>query len=475
MLGMTESATAFAALLRAVRSLPRGAAWAFAACLLMAASALVVATAIAPSPLAAQASGEVRRAHMGVATCSGSTCHGRSIGDGTPVRQDEILRWQEESSPSGAHSRAYRVIREARGQAIIRRMGLNDDGVRRECLGCHSAPAAKRIAEGVDCETCHGAAQGWLSSHYTVGASHARNVAQGMTDLVNPRVRAQVCLDCHQSGDGEGQFIAHRIMAAGHPRISFELDLFSSLQQHWNEDADYVARKGGKTNSARQWAVGQAEAVKRSLALFSMPGLGQDGIFPEFTFYDCHSCHRRIYDNQSGEVTAAVNPGRPIHLGMPPYNDENMIMLSAAARTVAPELAAQFDARSRAFHAAMGQGRAQAVQAAGALRQSADALSDRFAGASFGKEQTFAIMNTIASDAIAARLTDYEGAVQSVMAIDTLLNGLVNSGAVSPSAASGLRTRINQAYAAVREPNGFQPAAFRRALGGAVASIRSLR
>ena len=123
----------------------------------------------------------------------------------------------------------------------------------------------------------------------------------------------------------------------------------------------------------------------------------------------------------------------------------------------------------------MGQGRAQAVQAAGALRQSADALSDRFSGVSFSREQTFAIMNTIASDAIAARLTDYEGAVQSVMAIDTLLNGLVNSGAVSPSAAGGLRARINQAYAAVREPNSFQPAAFRRALGGAVASIRSLR
>ena len=115
------------------------------------------------------------------------------------------------------------------------------------------------------------------------------------------------------------------------------------------------------------------------------------------------------------------------------------------------------------------------MQAAGALRQSADALSDRFAGASFSREQTFAIMSTIASDAIAARFTDYEGAVQSVMAIDTLLNGLVNQGMVSQSAAAGLRGRINQAYAAVKEPNGFQPAAFRRALGGAVASIRSLR
>jgi hypothetical protein len=296
-----------------------------------------------------------------------------------------------------------------------------------------------------------------------------------MTDLVSPRARAQVCLDCHFGGDGEGQFVEHRIMAAGHPRVSFELDLFSTLQQHWNEDADYAARKGGKTNGMRMWAVGQAEAVKRSLALFSKPALASNGIFPEFYFYDCHSCHRRIYDGEEAVVTKLPNPARPLPVGMPPYNDENMIMLSAAARVAAPDLAAQFDARSRAFHAAMTRGRGEAVQAAGALSQAADALSDRFAGSAFSREQAFAIMSTIASDAIATRFTDYEGAVQSVMAIDTLLNGLVNQGAVSPASATRLRGQINQAYAAVREPNGYQPAAFRRALGGAVGSIRSLR
>lgn len=476
MQGQIDSSNAVNVLLGTISRLPRGTVMAIAGCLAMALGAIAAAFLIAPSPLKAEqgGAGDVRRSHMGVASCAGSTCHGRSIGDGAPVSQNEILRWQEESSPSGAHSRAYRVIREPRGVAIIRRMGLNEDGVRRECLGCHSSPGVKRLQEGVDCETCHGSAGGWIASHYTVGATHARNVSQGMTDLVNPRVRAGVCLDCHLSGDGEGQFVAHRIMAAGHPRVSFEMDLFSALQQHWTEDADYAQRKG-KTNTLRNWAVGQAEAVKRSLTLFSQPGLAQDGVFPEFYFYDCHSCHRRIYDNQDGAITKSPNPGRPIPVGMPPYNDENMIMLLAAAKVAAPDLAGQFDARSRAFHAAMAQGRGQAVQAAGALRQTADALSDRFAGASFSREQTFSIMNTIASDAIASRFTDYEGAVQSVMAIDTLLNGLVNQGAVSEGAAKGLRSRINQAYAAVREPNGFQQAAFRRALGGAVASIRSLR
>lgn len=385
------------------------------------------------------------------------------------------MRWQEDSSPSGAHSRAWRVIQEPRGQAIVRRMGLDAAGVQRECAGCHASPGSARPSDGVDCEACHGASGGWLSSHYTVGASHARNVAQGMTDLTRPQVKAQVCLDCHFSGDARGQFIAHRIMAAGHPRISFELDLFTTLQQHHDEDADYVQRKGGKTNSMRMWAVGQAEAVKRSLELYSQPARAMDGIFPEFTFYDCHSCHRRIYDGEDGNVTAIRNPGRPIDLGTPPYNDENMIMLLAAARVIAPDAAATFDARAKAFHKAMLANRAETVAAAQVLRQSADALSARFASASFTREQTFAIMDSIASDAIGERYTDYEGAVQSVMAVDTLLNGLVNQGMVSAGSASGLRVQINQAYAAVRDPNGFQPLAFRRALGSAVRSIRSLR
>ncbi|MDF8332292.1 multiheme c-type cytochrome [Novosphingobium cyanobacteriorum] len=457
------------------RSLPRPAGAALFLCLAMAGGALATAWAVAPAPVRAENPAASLRAHMGVASCAGSTCHGRSVASGTPVRQDELLRWQEESSPTGAHSRAWRVVTEARGQAIARRLGLDGAGVVRECAGCHASQGAKNLNDGVDCEACHGNAGGWLSTHYTVGASHARNVGQGMVDLTAPKVRAGVCLDCHLSGDGQGQFIAHRIMAAGHPRISFELDLFSTLQAHHDEDADYIQRKGHRTNSMQMWAVGQAEAVKRGLELYSQPAKAQDGIFPEFTFYDCHSCHRRITDNEDGAVTAVPNPGRPIHLGMPPYNDENIILLLAAAKVVAPDLAAQFDARSKAFHRAMGANRAETVAAAQALRQSAEALASRMGGADFSRERTFAIMDAIASEAISDRLTDYQGSVQSVMAIDTLLNGMVNSGMVSAGASTGLRGQINQAYAAVRDPNGFQPIGFRRALGGAIRSIRSLR
>nr|WP_238995794.1 cytochrome c family protein [Sphingomonas solaris] len=416
--------------------------------------------------------------HVGVASCAGSTCHGRQEGDGRVVRQDELMRWQEPSSPTGAHSRAYAILSNPRSQAIAQRLGLGSAASAPACLGCHADPGTRggrfQLNDGVGCEACHGGASNWLSNHYAVGATHAGNVANGLTDLTNATVRANNCLDCHFGSDRPGQFVDHRIMAAGHPRVSFELDLFSTLQQHWDEDADYVRRKG-RTSNVKMWAVGQATALDRALSLYSTARLGQEGIFPEFYFFDCHTCHRRITDEADYRPTAVPNPGRPIPSGMPAFNDENMIMLAAAARAAAPSLAGKLESDSRAFHAALAVDRPSAIRAAAQLKSTAGALAATFSRASFGRAETFAIIDTVAGNAIAARYTDYEGSVQAVMAVDTLLNALVNAGQVGSGSAKTIRGDVNRAYAAVRDPNAYRPADFRASLGRAAGAIRALR
>jgi hypothetical protein len=347
------------------------------------------------------------------------------------------------------------------------------------CLGCHATPAPAGhagpplLSDGVDCEACHGAASGWLASHYAVGGTHAANVSRGMAPLENARARASVCLDCHYGSGDSGQFVTHRIMAAGHPRISFELDLFSTLQQHHNEDADYAQRKG-RTSNVQMWAVGQAMALERSLNLFAS-ARGAEGVFPEFYFFDCHTCHRRISDDPRWEPESERNPGRPIPSGMPAYNDENMIMLAAAAKVAAPGLAARFERDSRAFHAALAKDRGSAVAAAGTLRETARTLGASFSGGGISNAQTFEIVDTIAGNAVSPRFTDYEGSVQAVMAVDTLLSALVSSGAASAGAAEAIRGDINQAYRAVRDPNDYRARDFRASLGRAAAAIRRLR
>lgn len=419
--------------------------------------------------------------YQGVASCAGSTCHGRGEGDGKIVRQDELMQWQEPSSRGGAHSRAFAVLASARGQRIAAALGLGSAAGAAACLGCHATnvPPAQRggrfqLSDGVGCESCHGASSGWLATHYAVPATHASNLAQGMTPLENPRTRAGVCLDCHLGSDGPGQFVSHRMMAAGHPRLSFELDLFSSLQQHHDEDADYLRRKG-RTDSVRLWAVGQAEALRRSLSLFAQPGFGTQGLFPEFVFYDCHSCHRPIDDRPDRQRTFESNPGRPIPFGNPPYNDENIIMLSAVAKVLAPAQAASFDAAARDFHGAMAVGRPQTVAAAGRLRGATEALASAMAAQNSGGDTAFAVIASIAGRTITPRFTDYAGSAQAVMAVDTLLNALVRQGRVTVGAAAGIRANVNRAYGAVSTPLTYDPPAFRAALGQATRSIEALR
>jgi len=416
---------------------------------------------------------------VGVATCGGTTCHGRSQGDGPRVRQDEVMLWQDPATAAGAHSRAFAVLREPRSRAIAERLGIGEATGAPMCLGCHATPSGPRgvrfqTTDGVGCESCHGPAGGWLNSHYAVGGTHQANVRNGLIPLDNAQARAERCLNCHFGSSEPGQFVTHRIMAAGHPRISFELDLFTTLQQHYTIDGDYRDRGKNLATGTQVWATGQALALERSLSLF-VSQRGTEGIFPEFYFFDCHSCHRQISDDPRYRPGAVANPGRPIPSGMPPYNDENMIMLSAAARVVSPGLAAQFDRDSRAFHQAMGEGRQAALAAAGRLRATLRQLASAFSGADMGRNTTFSIIETITSQAISPRFTDYAGSVQAVMATDTLLSALVSGGHIPTATANAIRVDINGAYRAVHDPNAYDPGGFRASLGRAAAAIRRLR
>jgi Cytochrome c554 and c-prime len=413
-----------------------------------------------------------RAAHQGVASCGSSTCHGRQEATGPRVRQNEVISWSDPASLTGVHSRAWKVLNEPRAQAIGKRLGIANVATSKECTSCHGDPAPVRGAkwqqsDGVGCEACHGGSERWLASHASVNASHADNVAKGMWAVNDPAVRAGVCLDCHFGSDKPGQFVFHRIMAAGHPRVAFELDLFTTLQRHHDEDADYKARKAA-AGGVKTWAVGQAMAVERALSL--LPAASARITGPDYYFYDCRSCHRTFSDDPTASIVARTNGWRPIPPGQPVWNDEQMIMLAAAARVAAPDVARQ----SRAFHAALGGDRTGAMKAAAALKATAATLAKRFAGTSFDRAQTFALIDAVLVGNAAA-YTDYQGGAQAVMAADTLLGALVTAGQVNRGAAQALRPDLDRAYALSRDANRWDPAAFRGALGQIAGRVRGLK
>ena len=94
--------------------------------------------------------------------------------------------------------------------------------------------------------------------------------------------------------------------------------------------------------------------------------------------------------------------------------------------------------------------------------------------ASFDRARTLAIIDHIATGTTAERFTDYEGSVQAVMAVDTLLTSLVRDGGVARERAAGARPAIDRAYVAVHDANTYDPAAFRRALAAAAGAIRQI-
>lgn len=453
--------------------------WRLLVATIMLAALPALAQILAISPAAAAPTAVFRghdpSVHQGVATCGGTTCHGRQEATGPRVRQNELLTWQNPASITGAHSRAWKVLQEPRAQAIGRRLGIGDVTRSGECIGCHGDPApnrgpAFRQADGVGCEACHGGSVNWLASHAAVANSHGDNVARGMWAINKPAVRANVCLDCHFGSDKPGQFVTHRIMAAGHPRLAFELDLFTALQSHHDEDADYAKRKG-IPGGVKIWSVGQALAVKRALALYPARA---NGHFPEFSFYDCRSCHRTFSDDPAVAISARTNPGRPLPPGTPVWNDEGMIMLAAAAKVAAPALGQQMMGQSRAFHASLAGDRAGALQAASALAKTSGELAAAFEAAKFDRGQTFAMLDAVLVGSAPA-ITDYQGGAQAVMAADTLIAALINAGQVNREAALAIRPDLDRAYAAARDANRWQPAEFRAAMAGIAGKVRGLK
>jgi hypothetical protein len=418
--------------------------------------------------------------HEGVASCAGSTCHSRPAPSGLTVRQNELITWQDPHSEAGAHSRAWKVLTQPRAEAIAAKLGLGPAERASACLGCHSDPAPPalrgarfQVSDGVGCEACHGGSGGWIASHYALGATHAANVGKGMLALDEPKVRAARCLDCHFGAAGPNQFITHQIMAAGHPQIAFELDLFTSLQKHHDVDADYLARHKVAAGGVKTWAVGQAMALDRALTLYGPKTPG--GAFPEFYFFDCQSCHRTFSNDPKWRPAAEPNPGRPIPVGMPPFNDENMIMLSAATKVAAPALAARFDGEVKSFHQALAQNGAAAVPQAARLAATSRELANAFAARSFSRADTLAIFEAVLSGENARRYTDFEGVTQAVMAADTLLSSLVAEGAIDRAAAARVRPDLDRAYQAVRDPGAFRAGEARAALQQAAEKVRALK
>ena len=401
--------------------------------------------------------------HMGVATCAASQCHGSAIPrDATGVLQNEYVTWTQ----ADPHSRAYEVLSNDQSRRIAARLGLDNAREAQACLDCHAdnvAPAQRgekfQLSDGVACEACHGGAENWLATHYNSPAvSRADKLASGMYPTNEASARASLCLSCHLGT--ENKFATHRMMAAGHPRLAFELDTFTELwrtlgrQPHFRNDAEYRERKNVPGHSFT-WATGLIAEARLRLDLIASSHFDGIGMFPELGFYDCHACHRSMKTVQWRRLPRHGNAGP----GMPFINDGTFVMSLALAKAIQPDAVADLQAALRRLHAAG----TESVSSIRAAAKSLDSVLARVESAVSpsrldGREET--ILEAVLETGAEGNYIDYVSAEQAFMAVQMLVIEIDDP---------DLETTLDELANSLNDDERYRPAQFARLL----ANLRS--
>jgi hypothetical protein len=385
---------------------------------LLLASALA-ATAFATAPLAAQAPpnppgtspgappASIQDAtrpgqHTSLSSCANGACHGadapRALAPGEP---ETILGNEFTSRLLDPHFRATAVLRNELSREIAAAVAPGRKPWQMaECLACHGSDqnAIRQglidVDDGISCQSCHGPAGGWGNRHFEQGWTHKDSVAAGLRDLRDPVVRAQTCMGCHL---GEpGREVDHRLLAAGHPKLGFDLDNYSELPElrHWLPDARRAARDGRPvSHGLRAWGVGQVVAFEESLALLAQRA-ESSALWPEFTELSCSSCHHSV-----GDGAWRRQPGYRFRGGLPPWSAAKWSVLRELLAVATPEQLALVEQKVEALGQLVGSfgNRAEIVRQAKALDQELDPIRRKVAGLDWSGARIRAVVAALAA------------------------------------------------------------------------------
>ena len=353
--------------------------------------------------------------HLGVTSCASSTCHGSTVPFAdSNIIQNEFRTWFEKDP----HARAYQTLLTEQSQSIGQKLGLESTHTAAICLECHTdfvsveqRGEAFSMEDGVGCEVCHGGAEGYLESH--TRNNHNDNLSAGLIQLEDASIRGKLCVSCHV-GDHPTRQITHAIMGAGHPRLSFELNTFSSIQPaHYQVDEDYIERKGS-VNELHLWASGQVAAADQLLNnLKSSP---RSGLFPELAHMNCLACHQSMKN-----LRWSFDPISQLPAGALRYQDAHLIMSYRISQVVAPAMAADFLAAIKQFLGSSSHSGAVASLATKA-QSHLTLLLEELNRNPISPSQATSLINNLANYGIESGHNSLASAEQLVMGLNSLLS-----------------------------------------------------
>jgi hypothetical protein len=398
---------------------------------------------------------------VGPHTCGSALCHGAAVPRGVyPVRQDEYHVWSLEDP----HARAGESLSTERARLIAANLGLGRPAhLEPSCLACHAPPpggpavVAFGVEDGVTCESCHGAAGGWLGGHDEEGWSHADSLAAGMADLRHPAARAATCLGCHHGAPGRR--VDHRLYAAGHPQLPFELDNYAAAVSHW--------RARPEVDGVRSWAVGQVAALAAELGAISADA--RAGRWPELAYFACTDCHHPLGEERWRQAAEPVT-------GQPRWNTGRRLVLRHLVAAAAPGELAGLDAALAEVAAAIGRlGAApgEVAQTAERAARAVERAAPAVAAARWDRRALLALLATLAADAPAVAAADYDAAQQVAFAVNSLASAAL---AVDPSlVATPLPGAVEAVYQGTFDPYRYDRARFTAALDWLARAVAAVR
>jgi cytochrome c554/c'-like protein len=412
-------------------------------------------------------------AWMGVASCASSSCHHMNGPKGSA--RSEYDTW----AGYDKHSRAFQVLYDERSQRIAR--NLYGDGAKATeqalCLKCHASHDGVtdkgvsdrfQLADGVGCESCHGAAEKWLPIHYSdefKGKSIDEKAALGLRPTKDILHRAKLCTTCHV-GTAEKE-VNHDLIAAGHPRLAFELGAYHGIaNKHWDVRKDHQKYPDFE---ARLWEIGQVVSTRAALALLKSraDGANKEGKearpWPEFSEYDCFACHKSLQVNSPRQE--AGYPGR--RPGSFPYGTWYLTLTEALGRQTGAKIG-NGDVSIASLRRVMQSPSPDPILAskqAAALSGSLDSwLGEILAEKTLGPNKVDSLLTGLARDGVTrADSMDWDQATQlylSLAALQESRNDLTGKGADLLPKLEAVRERLRRAFPKdIDSPKNFDPLA----------------
>jgi hypothetical protein len=372
---------------------------------------------------------------LGVGSCSKRACHGSispveptSGQNPPPIRRDEYITW----TAKDVHARAYAVLHNERSRAIAKNLGGEPAHQNPQCLACHSTPTlaaqadkfAALVEDGVGCEACHGSARKWFAPHTSptewamIGAD-VKERDYGFAMLDDVARRARVCAGCHVGSPPDephgvpARDANHEIMAAGHPRLVFELAVYQSFTPHWNDRRDKEP-----TFEARAWAVGQAAAAQASLELLAYRAGDAKQPWPEFAEYDCYSCHHGLKE-PSWQRERGFAGRRPGSLPWGQWHLASLAIISDHVAPLGPEHRKALDELTRLM-TRTNPDRDQVKRLAAAAAHDIESWTGKLAQVTQSPQSLGVLLRALAARDRSATVSSWDAAVQHVLAVGAI-------------------------------------------------------